>query len=269
MDKLGPLGVASPAFGPADSAAAAEKAVELEEFGFSTLWLPGGQDNNLAIVPAVVKATKRITVGNGILPVDHVPAAELAAVYGELAESHPGRYVPGIGGAHGARPLATLNAYFDEIDPVVPPSERVLSALGPKMLQLARDRAAAAYPYLVTPGYIASAREIVGPDTQLVVGVSIVAETDVERVRETVRGGSLRFLAGVPGYVASFRRMGFTDADITGLSDGLVDALTVWGDLDTVIAGLRAYLAAGADQVVIHLDGLPPSWPAELLSVLG
>jgi probable F420-dependent oxidoreductase len=269
MDKLGPLGVASSVFGAADTAAAAEKAVELEELGFSELWLPGGPGNNLPLVPAVVRATKRITVANGILPVDHVPAAELAEVYGELAESHPGRFVPGIGGAHGARPLATLNAYFDEIDPVVPQAERVLSAMGPKMLELARDRAAAAYPNLVTPGYIASAREIVGPDTQLVVGVPIVAETDADRAREIVRGGSLPFLSGVPGYIANFRRMGFTDADITGLSDHLVDTLTVWGDLDAVAAGLRAYLDAGADQVVIHVDGLPLSWPAELLSALG
>jgi probable F420-dependent oxidoreductase len=269
MDNLGPLGAASPVFGPADIAAAVEKAVELEELGFATLWLPGGPNNNLPLVPAVVNATKRITVSNGILAVDRVPAAELAAVYGELAESHPGRYVPGIGGAHGPRPLATLNAYFDELDPGVPPAERVLSAMGPKMLELARDRAAAAYPNLVTPGYVASAREIVGPDTKLVVGVAIVAEADARRAREIVRGGSLPFLSGVPGYVANFRRMGFTDADITGLSDRLVDALTVWGDLDTVVAGLRAYLDAGADQVVIQVDGLPPSWPAELLSALG
>jgi probable F420-dependent oxidoreductase len=128
------------------------------------------------------------------------------------------------------------------------------------MLELARDRASGAYPYLVTPDYVASAREILGAEPQLAVLLDVVPETDPGRAREIVRGGSLRFLSTVPGYAANFRRMGFVDDDISGLSDRLVDALTVWGDFDTIARRITEYRTAGADQVVVQLEGLPNEW---------
>jgi probable F420-dependent oxidoreductase len=260
MTKLGPLGATHTAL-DTDPAVAAE----LEELGYATLWLAGGQGNNLPQITEVIRGTSRIQVASGILSVDRVPSAAVASAYAELPA---GRFVVGLGGAHGARPLATLGDYLDEIDDVVPPSARILSALGPRMLELARDRASGAYPYLVTTDYVASAREILGADRQLAVLIPVVAETDVTRVREVVRGGSLKFLAGIPGYAANFRRMGFTEADIADLSDRLVDGLTVWGDFDAVAARLREYRAAGADQVVLQLDGLPREWWPELVKAL-
>lgn len=136
------------------------------------------------------------------------------------------------------------------------------------MLELARDRASGAYPFLVTTDYVASAREILGTGKQLAVLLNVVAETDVAAARDAARGGALKFLAGMPGYAANFRRMGFSDADITGLSDRLVDGLTVWGDFDGVVARLREYRAAGADQVVVPLGGLPREWWPELVKAL-
>ncbi|MEU0534587.1 TIGR03620 family F420-dependent LLM class oxidoreductase [Amycolatopsis tolypomycina] len=261
MTKLGPLGATHSAL-DTDTAVA----VELEELGYSALWLAGGQGNNLPQITEVVRATSRIQVASGILSVDRVPSAAVASAYADLPA---GRFVVGLGGAHGARPLAALGDYLDEIEDVVPPSARILSALGPRMLELARDRASGAYPYLVTTDYVASAREILGADRQLAVLLNVVADTDQAKVRETVRGGgSLKFLAGMPGYAANFRRMGFTDADIADLSDRLVDGLTVWGDFDAVVARLREYRAAGADQVVVPLDGLPREWWPELVKAL-
>jgi probable F420-dependent oxidoreductase len=248
-----------------DEADLVETAAELEELGYSTFWLPGRLPNNLAEVPAIVRGTRRITVATGIVSMDRVPAAEVANTY--LA--HPDRFLAGLGGAHGPRPLATVNAYLDELEPVVPKAARVLSALGPRMLTLARDRAAGAYPYLVTTDYVAAARELVGPDTLLAVLVTVVAEADPAKARDIVRGGSLPARAAAPGYAANLRRMGFTERDIVGLSDRLVDGVTVWGDLDTVVRRLSEYRAAGADQVVIQLGGVPGEWRAELPSALG
>jgi probable F420-dependent oxidoreductase len=259
--ELGPLGATLNTTGAEAVAAAAA----LDELGYATLWLPGGQGNNLSLVADVVHGTTRIPVATGIIPVDRVPAADVARAYADLPA---GRFVVGLGGAHGPRPLATLNDYLDELDDTVPASERILSALGPKMLELARDRASGAYPYLVTTDYVASAREILGAGKQLVVLLSVVPGSDAAATRERAREGSLRFLAGVPGYANNFRRMGFTDADITDLSDSLVDGLTVRGDLDAVVARLREYRAAGADQVVVPAGDLPREWWPALAEAL-
>lgn len=42
--------------------------------------------------------------------------------------------------------------------------------------------------------------------------------------------------------------MGFTEEDITQLSDRLVNALVAWGDLDTIARRISEYRAAGADR---------------------
>ena len=63
------------------------------------------------------------------------------------------------------RPLAKMRAYLDALDSAdkpVPADERMLAALGPRMLELARDRSAGAHPYLVTPDHTATAREVLG-----------------------------------------------------------------------------------------------------------
>jgi probable F420-dependent oxidoreductase len=262
MTKLGPLGATHSAL---DTDAAVAAAAELEELGYATLWLAGGQGDNLPRIAEVVRGTSRIQVASGILSVDRVPSASVASAYADLPA---GRFVVGLGGAHGPRPLAALNDYLDEIEEAVPPSARILSALGPRMLELARDRASGAYPYLVTTDYIASAREILGAGKQLAVLLNVVAETDAAAAREAIRGSGLSFLTGMPAYAANLRRMGFTDPDITDLSDRLVDAVAVWGGFDAVVARLREYRAAGADQVVVRLDGVPREWWPELVKAL-
>jgi probable F420-dependent oxidoreductase len=264
MTKLGPLGGAHSDLNSADPATAAAIATELEELGFSTLWMAGGQGNNLPQIDNAIRKTSRIGVASGILSVDRVPAAEVTAAYAALERTHPGRFVVGLGGAHGAKPLATLNAYLDEVEPVVPRSELILSALGPRMLELARDRSSGAYPYLVTPDYVASAREILGGERQLAVLLDVIPEADPTRAREFAREGGMRFLVTVPGYAANLRRMGFGDDDLSGLSDRLVDGVTVWGDAETIVRRIGEYRAAGADQVVVRLDRLPKEWWSRL-----
>jgi probable F420-dependent oxidoreductase len=264
MTKLGPLGGAYSDLGSPDAATPVAVAAELEELGYSTLWMAAGQGNNLSQIGDVVRGTSRIGVASGILSVDRVPAAEVTAAYTDLAQAHPGRFVVGLGGAHGAKPLATLNAYLDEIDPVVPRSELILSALGPRMLELARDRASGAYPYLVTPEYVASARTILGAEPQLAVLLDVIPEADPARAREIARDTGMRFVTGLPAYAANLRRMGFDEDDVSGLSDRLVDGVTAWGDLDAIVGRIGEYRTAGADQVVVQLNGLPREWWSRL-----
>ncbi len=94
--------------------------------------------------------------------------------------------------------------------------------LGPRVLELARTRAAGALPYLVTPEHTRSAR--VGPYLRL------------------------------SNYAANLRRIGFDSEDLAFPgSDRLVDALALQGDPETLTVGLRAHLEAGANQVAIQV----------------
>jgi probable F420-dependent oxidoreductase len=228
-----------------------DAAVALEAMGYATIWLTGGPLASLDQIAQVVEATERVTVATGILSVDRFPADDVAALYHRLEGSHPGRFVVGLGGAHGARPLPTLAAYLDRLDEAgVPAGRRVMAALGPRMLDLARDRAAGVLPVLVTPEYTADARARLGDDTTLAIEQLLVLESDADRARALARQ-PLGFLASAPGYQRSFRRMGIADEDVAGLRDGLVDAVVPWGDTDTVVAHLRRHLDAGADHLAI------------------
>jgi probable F420-dependent oxidoreductase len=264
--ELGPVGaVLSPtADGVADAA------VELEELGFSTIWLTGGPLDDLERIADVVRATRAVRVATGIISVDGFAPAAVAALYAELEAKHPGRFVVGLGGAHGPKPLDTLDAYLDELDSVdsVPAGARVMAALGPRMLDLARRRAAGALPVLVTPGYTARARALLGEDTTLAIEQLVVVETDPGRAREIARR-PLGFLGTLPAYRANFRRMGFTDDEIGGLDDRLVDAVVAWGDLDAVAARISEHVRAGADHVAVGVvNGSPGASPMPQLRQL-
>ncbi|MCK9896805.1 TIGR03620 family F420-dependent LLM class oxidoreductase [Frankia sp. AgB32] len=253
MVTFGPVGVTYSAQPTDDHDLGIAFAHEAESLGYSTLWLPGGQGNTLPAIDAVVRGTERIQVASGIIPVDVVPAPEVAQLYAELEQAAPGRFAVGLGGAHGPRPLRTLGAYLDRLDseePVVPAASRILAALGPGMLNLARERAAGAYPYLVTPEYVAGVRATLGPDKALAVLLAVVPGADADTAREIARQ-PLRFLTTVPGYRNNFLRMGFSESELASLADRLVDAVVAWGDLDTIVARVGEYHAAGADQVVL------------------
>ena len=73
-----------------------------------------------------------------------------------IDSKEPGRY---------RKPLAATRAFLDALDATeqpVPVENRVLAALGPKMLELSATRARGAHPYLVTPDHTRQAREVLG-----------------------------------------------------------------------------------------------------------
>ncbi|GLZ03718.1 LLM class F420-dependent oxidoreductase [Actinomadura sp. NBRC 104412] len=255
---LGPIGVTldvRPDGGHLDDAAM------LESLGYSTLWIVGGQLATLDPLRDVIGATRTVPVGSAIIPARVYAPEDVVALRRDLETSHPGRLITGLGGAHGDHPLRTMNAYLDSLDaadPPVPAAARMLSALGPRMLELSRDRAAGAVPLLVTPEFTADARRILGDEATLAVMEYVVLESDPRLARDTVRE-PIGFLTRVGGYPKNLRRMGFTEEDIAGLSDRLIDGLVAWGDLDTVTARLKRHLDAGADQVVLVVRPTDPN----------
>ena len=246
-----------------------EGAAELESLGYSALWFPdtGGEPSWLEAASTLLEATRSVVVATGILNLwTHDPAGT-ADGFARLSGAHPGRFLLGLGASHAAivdrtepgryqRPLAAMAAYLDALEvaePPVPAEARVLAGLGPKMLTLARERAAGAHPYLTTPEHTQQAREILGADRLLAPEQRVVLETDRAAARELGRR-HLEVYLRLPNYTNNLRRLGFTDDDLAGGgSDRLVDSLVAWGDEDTIARRVREHHDAGADHVCIQV----------------
>jgi probable F420-dependent oxidoreductase len=194
-------------------------------------------------------------------------AADTAARHAEFVERYGDRVLFGIGVSHAPlidmaeagryqRPMARTRAYLDELDAAaVPlaPADRVLAALGPKMLELARTRTAGSHPYLVTPEHTAAVRAALGPDSLVAPEQAVVLGTDRTRAHELARAHLAGYL-GLPNYSNNWKRVGFTDDDLAdGGSDRLVDALVVWGDDAAIAARVQEHRDAGADHVCIQV----------------
>lgn len=237
-----------------------EAANELERLGYSTIWLGASPAAELDVVDPLLDATERLVVGTSIVNVWTAAAKTAAESFHRLEAKYPGRFVLGIGAGHREndgdyrKPYQALVDYLDELDQDgVPVQRRALAALGPRVLELARSRTAGALPYLVTPDHTRMARAQLGPDALLVTEQKVVLDDEPERARELGRARVGPYLR-LSNYVANLRRIGFDEHDVTFPgSDRLVDALAVHGDAATVAAGLRAHLAAGANQVVIQV----------------
>ncbi|MDH6215979.1 LLM class F420-dependent oxidoreductase [Streptomyces pseudovenezuelae] len=249
---------------PGRRAELAEAVAELEELGYGAVWLGGNSTVGNAV--PLIEATSKITVGTSIQSIWQAEATEAAAEFTDVEAAHPGRFALGLGVSHARlsdryhRPLAALIAYLDTLDTLdaagVPADRRLIAALGPKSLELTRERAAGSIPYLVTTEHTAHAREILGAAPLLAPELKVVLESDPTRARDLARGSLAPYL-DLPNYTNNFLRHGFTDADVVnGGSDRLVDAVFAWGDDDTIRARVDAYLDAGADHVALQVvDG--------------
>lgn len=103
--------------------------------------------------------------------------------------------------------------------------------------------------------HTARAREILGPDAFLGVEQAVLFETDAEKARGVAREHLHPYLTS-PYNVAKFRQLGYTDDEITGAADRIVDDLVLWGDVDTIVERLHAHTAAGANHVAVQVIGV-------------
>lgn len=259
-----------------DESARREAAAQLEQLGYGTLWFPGGAgDDSLACAEILLDATERVVVATGITNIWTEDAAGVAAHAARLRGAHDARFLLGLGISHRPlvnrieeglyeKPYSAMVAYLDALDaaPEPPPvDERVLAALGPRMLEVSRDRAAGTHPYLVTPEHTRVAREAVGAGKLVAPEQAVVLEADPDRARALARG-HLEMYLRLPNYSNNWKRLGYTDDDLRdGGSDRLVDGLVAWGDDDAIVARVREHLDAGADHVCLQfihdVDGLP------------
>jgi probable F420-dependent oxidoreductase len=276
MDLAG-VGVWSSQLRYGDAGEAAEAAAELEELGFTALWIPDVGGPVLDSVDQLLSATDQVVIATGILNLWMHEPADVAEAYASLSAKHGERFLLGIGVSHAPlidskepglyrKPLAATRAYLDALDATdqpVPVANRVLAALGPKMLELAATRSRGAHPYLVTPDHTRYAREHLGDGPLLLPEQTVLLTEDEDEARKLGTDWLRSYLA-LPNYANNLLRSGFSEEDVASVSDRLFDAIIAWGDEDTVLRRVNEHLSAGADHVCVQaLTADPREFPRE------
>jgi probable F420-dependent oxidoreductase len=288
---VGPLGLWTGQFDGQPFAQVRSAIAALEGQGWPALWFIEAVGREaLTQAALLLDATERMIVATGIANVWGRDPMALAAARNTIAEAHPGRFVLGLGASHGPlvgmrgheyrRPFARMREVLDGMDaaPVQGAiagvqAPRVLAALGPRMLELAAERAAGALTYLVTPEHTRTARRRLGASPALCVEQAVTLTDDVEQARRIGRK-HLEIYLGFPNYVNNWKRLGYTDDDVAnGGSDRLVDAMVVAGSVDRVADRVREHHDAGADHVCLQVlpaeaSAVPEEGWADLASLL-
>lgn len=157
---LGRIGVWSMELRFGDAGQAREATAELDELGYGAVWTPGGLGGDmLGDMGRLLDAAPRIAIASGILNIWKHETADVGTWWQGRSAADHARLMLGLGVSHGPtigeaykKPLAAMGAYLDGLDAAgVPAARRCLAALGPKMLDLSRERTAGAHPYLITP----------------------------------------------------------------------------------------------------------------------
>jgi probable F420-dependent oxidoreductase len=238
-----------------------ELAAGIERLGFGALWLGSSPAGDLIQAEELLDATTTLTLATSIVNMWRDKPEDVAGSFARVQRRHPGRFLLGIGAGHReaaqqyARPYETLARYVDVLQAGgVPRDSLVLAALGPRVLGLARDRAAGAIPYLVPPEHTRQARAVLGPGPLLAPEHKVVLDTDPDRARTLGRARVQRPYLGLVNYTSNLRRLGWSEADLSGAgSDALIDALVAHGSPAEIAAQLTRHLDAGADHVCLQL----------------
>ena len=235
---------------------------QIEAAGFTSVWYPGVNSvADLAALEPALAATERLVLGTGIASVWTWQSADLAAAAKRLENTYPGRFVLGLGVSHApavestgqayVKPYTKMVQFLDELPPL--PVPVILAALGPKMLELSRDRAMGAHPYFTPPEHTSIARQVLGQEPLLIpeIAVSLTpGDTGAAQARDYAK-----FYLRLPNYTGNLRRLGYTDADIeNGGSDRLMSDVVPHGPEASVLR-IAGHLDAGADHVVVQLLG--------------
>ncbi|MGI8563067.1 MAG: TIGR03620 family F420-dependent LLM class oxidoreductase [Candidatus Dormibacter sp.] len=271
----GPIGVLLPvsvnSTAPVD--VQREAVHRLENAGYRAAWtneVVGGKDA-LVQLAVLLAATQRMVFGTSIANIWARPPQTAHAAAALLSQAFPGRFVLGLGvgypqqaasvGRDFGRPVATMRDYLDQMASLtMPPAPdaaypKIVGATGPKMLAMSGETTDGAIPIMVPPEYTAHARQVLGPDKLLVVGLAVVTDADPAQARTTARQRAAGPLSQPGTYPAAMTRLGYSEQDISDVSDRLVDAIIGHGDAASIEAKVREHLAAGADHVIVMTSG--------------
>jgi probable F420-dependent oxidoreductase len=270
--ELGRIGVWT-GYWPFGVERAGEAAKLVEQLGYGAWWIGGSPQ--VPDVRPVLEATSALVAATGILNVWANEPAEAASAAAQVRAEFPGRFLLGIGIGHSEatsgyrKPLATMRAFLDGLDasePPIPPEDRCLAALGPKMLELAGERTAGAHPYFVPVDHTRYARELLGPGKLVAPELACVVDSDPARAMRIARDYA-KYHLGLANYARNLLRFGFTEGDIAGGgSDRLIEAIVPQGSAEQIAEIVQAHLEAGADHVCLQPlgeEGIPrDAWTA-------
>ncbi|WP_261556451.1 LLM class F420-dependent oxidoreductase [Frankia tisae] len=267
-----------------------ERAHEAADAGVDTIWFSQGLDIDAITVAALVgREVPGIGIGTAAVPMYPRHPVVTAAQARTAQIAADGRFLLGIGLGHRAvvedafgvpfeRPIRHLRDYLrilrsvfetgtaDVQGPTVtarlpttsptgprngitPPIPLLVAAMGPQALRAAGELADGTLPYLagprtlaesIVPTIVEAARAAGRPDPTIAVGVPAAVTADIAETRAHAE----RALAAY-GNVPSYRAVLNSEGAVHPADVALI------GDEDTVAAGIRQYLDAGATDVRI------------------
>lgn len=122
------------------------------------------------------------------------------------------------------------------------------------------------------PAMQAGAKRAGRETPDLVAHAPVCVSTDAGAVREAARK-QLSIYPRLPFYAQMFVDAGYPEAkELAGWSDGMVDAVVLWGDAETVREKVRGLVDYGVSQVIAHpiiVGDTEASWNAALDALAG
>jgi F420-dependent oxidoreductase-like protein len=287
---VGRLAAFNPAVKALDESVARAKAAE--RLGFESVWvtqLPDARDGAL-VLSAYAAATHRIGLGTGVLPIYPRHPTAMVQMAATLDELSGGRFILGIGVSHkvtvesmwGMRldsPAEAMGEYLDIVrtslrdgscaiegkhftarwayaGPRRPDLPIMISALNPRMLALAGERADGVVLWMCSPAYIrdhvipaiTAGREKAGKSLE---GFEIVAAVPVCLTSDRPAGlavfrATVERYSNLPYYRKMMDASGFkAELEAGEVSEEMIDELSGIGDENQVRDVIRRYREAG------------------------
>lgn len=284
------LAAFNPAVKTLDESIARVKAAE--RLGFESVWttqLPDARDAAL-VLAAYAAATQRVGLGTGVLPIYTRHPTAMAQMAATLDELSGGRFILGVGISHkvtvesmwGLRldsPVDAMREYLEILRaslrdgaaaiegkhfsarwaysaPRRPELRIMISALNPRMLELAGESADGVVLWMCSPGYIrdlvipalAAGRQKAGKSMEgfeVVAAVPVCLTSDRAGAQAVFRQTVERY-ANLPYYRKMMDASGFkSELEAGAVTEGMIDELAGIGDERQVREAIRRYREAG------------------------
>jgi F420-dependent oxidoreductase-like protein len=269
------------------------RAQTAERLGYESIWtsqLPDARDASL-VLAAYASATTRVGLGTGVLPIYTRHPTAMAQMAATLDELSGGRFILGIGVSHKVtvesmwglrldRPVEAMRKYLEIVrtslrdgscaiegehfsaqwsysGPRRPDLPIMISALNPRMLDLAGEHADGVVLWMCSPAYIrdhvvpavTAGRKKAGKSLEgfeIVAPVPVCLTTDRAAALAVFRQTVERY-ANLPYYRKMMDASGFAAELAAGeVSEGMLDELAGIGDEAQVRGAIKRYREAGA-----------------------